>query len=330
LHNASLPLEALRYDVTPLGLHYTLSHFDIPALDAKTYRLSIHSRTFSLEELKALPQRTSRVTLECAGNGRAGMTPRYPSMPWTHGAVGTAEWTGIPLHLVLEKAIPPGTREIAFFGADRGFDSGVEHEFGRSLPLEEALGGDALLAWAMNGEPLAPQHGAPLRLVVPGWFGMASVKWLVRNEALAQPFDGYQQAVGYRYRKAPGEPGEPVRHMKVKSLMAPPGVPDWYTRRRLVEAGRVEITGRAWSGGGTPISSVALGVDGEWREAEIEAPRGKFAWQRWRCAWDASPGEPELACRATDALGMTQPDAPDWNMGGMGNNALHRIAVTVR
>jgi hypothetical protein len=118
--------------------------------------------------------------------------------------------------------------------------------------------------------------------------------------------------------------------MRVKSLIAPPGVPDWYTRRRLVEAGRVEITGRAWSGGGTPISGVALGVDGEWREAEIEAPQGKFAWQRWRCAWDASPGEHELACRATDALGKTQPDAPDWNMGGMGNNALHRVAVTVR
>ena len=299
-------------------------------LDAHAYRLSVEDRIFSLEELKVLPQRTIRVTLECAGNGRALMSPRYPSMPWTHGAVGTAEWTGVPLKALLQPFSGKDIREFAFFGADRGFDSGVEHEFGRSLTLDEALNGDALLAYRMNGEPLPPQHGGPLRLVVPGWYGMASVKWLVRIEALEKPFKGYQQAVGYRYRKARDEPGEPVRHMKVKSLMVPPGIPDWFTRRRLVEAGRIEIEGRAWSGAGAPISRVALGVDGQWREAELEAQAGRFAWQRWRCAWDASPGEHELACRASDALGKAQPDAPDWNMAGLGNNALHRVAVTVR
>ncbi|HEX4928913.1 MAG TPA: sulfite oxidase, partial [Burkholderiales bacterium] len=325
-------LEALRYDVTPVGLHYTLSHFDVPDVDEKTYRLEIDSREVSLAELRSLPAETLRVTLECAGNGRAGFAPRYPSMPWTQGGVSTADWTGARLKDLLSESgfARETTKEIAFFGADRGFDSGVEHHFGRSLTVEEAMQPEVLLAWAMNGQPLAPQHGAPLRLIVPGWFGMASVKWLSRIELLEQPFDGYQQVVGYRYTKQPGEIGTPVRHSRVKSLIAPPGIPDWYTGRRLVSRGRVEIQGRAWSGDGVPVTRVELGVDGEWRPAQLEAPAGRFAWQRWRASWEATPGEHELACRAADARGAEQPLAPDWNRGGMGNNSVHKIQVTVR
>jgi len=267
--------------------------------------------------------------MECAGNGRAGMTPRYPSMPWTHGAVGTADWTGVPLSKVLGLVKPaPAAVEIAFHGADVGFDSGVEHCFARSLALADIE--NALVAWAMNGQPLLPQHGAPLRLIVPGWFGMASVKWLERIEVLEQPFDGYQQATGYRYKNKPGEDGMPVRHMKVKSLILPPGIPDWYTRRRLVERGMVQIEGRAWSGAGLPITRVELAVDGEWRDAAVSPLQERFAWQRWHATWDARPGEHELACRATDASGSAQPLDPDWNLGGMGNNAVQRIQVTVR
>jgi DMSO/TMAO reductase YedYZ molybdopterin-dependent catalytic subunit len=329
LRHVSLPLEALRYDLTPVGLHYTLSHFDIPHLDEKSHRLKIGAREMSLAELKAMPPRTVRVTLECAGNGRAGFARRYPSMPWTQGGVGTAEWRGTSLRNVLGK-VPEGVKEIAFIGADRGFDSGVEHNFGRSLAVEEAMREEVLLAWAMNGEPLAPQHGAPLRLVVPGWFGMASVKWLSRIELLERPFDGYQQVVGYRYTQQRGEAGTPVRHAKVKSLMAPPGIADWYSGRRLVERGEVAIEGRAWSGAGAAVTRVELGVDGEWRAAEVEAPRERFVWQRWRASWDAAPGEHELACRAADAAGAVQPLEADWNVGGMGNNSVQRVRVTVR
>lgn len=334
LNNVSLPPEALRYDLTPVGLHYTLSHFDIPALKP-SHRLTIEGsverpRAFQVDELRALGEKTLRVTVECAGNGRAGMTPRYPSMPWTCGAVSTAEWTGVPLPALLGVAKPTRqAKEIAFHGADAGFDSGVEHHFARSLRLDEVTD-DVLLAWAMNGQPLPPQHGAPLRLVVPGWFGMASVKWLERIELLERPFDGYQQVVGYRYKKQSGSEGAPVRHMKVKSLITPPGVPDWYTRRRLVEQGTVEVQGRAWSGAGVAITKVELGVDGAWSDAAVEPRKSTFAWQRWRAKWQATPGEHELACRAADAQGAVQPLEPDWNMGGMGNNALHRIHVTVR
>ncbi|MFN2646280.1 MAG: hypothetical protein ABR570_14925 [Burkholderiales bacterium] len=159
---------------------------------------------------------------------------------------------------------------------------------------------------------------------------MASVKWLERIELLHQPFDGYQQAVGYRCKKLDGDDGVPVRQMKVKSLMAPPGIPDWYTGRRLLDAGRVIIEGRAWSGAGVAVARLELAVDGQCRDAELEPARERFAWQRWRCEWQATRGEHELSCRATDAAGARQPDEPDWNTGAMGNNALHRLHVTVR
>src|SRR5262245_55304401 len=172
--NAGILLEALRHDVTPVGLHYLLNHFDVPYVADPGWQLAVEGHvltpmSLSLTDLKALPARTLRVTMECAGNGRGLLTPRYPSMPWLHEAVGTAEWSGTALKHVLERAqLGDDVIEIAFIGADRGFDRGVEHNFGRSLKRERALSEDVLLAWAMNGNPLPPQHGHPLRLIVPG------------------------------------------------------------------------------------------------------------------------------------------------------------------
>jgi DMSO/TMAO reductase YedYZ molybdopterin-dependent catalytic subunit len=166
--------------------------------------------------------------------------------------------------------------------------------------------------------------------MVPGWFGMASVKWLARIDVLAQPFDGFQQVVGYQYRKHAGDPGVPITFAKVKSLMVPPGIPDWYTRRRLVEHSAVALSGRAWSGAGVAIERVEVSVDGLWRDAVLEPQRDRFAWQGWRFHWDATPGEHELACRATDAAGAVQPLEQDWNTNGMGNNAVQCVQVTVR
>ncbi|HSD53465.1 MAG TPA: sulfite oxidase [Burkholderiales bacterium] len=334
--NSALPLEALACEVTPVGLHYTLSHFDVPLLDDAAFRLAVgglvtQSLALALADIRRLPARTLRVTMECAGNGRGLMSPRYPSMPWLYEGVSTAEWTGTPLRYVLEQAgLRRDAVDIAFVGADRGFDRGVEHDYGRSLKPADALADDVLLAYAMNGAPLLPQHGFPLRLVVPGWFGMASVKWLTRIAVLDRPYDGLQQAVGYHYRKYKGDPGVPITHAKVKSLMVPPGIPDWYTRRRLLERGAVALAGRAWSGAGAPIARVEIAVDGAWRDAIVEPQRSRFAWQGWGCDWDASPGEHDLACRATDSTGATQPLEPEWNTNGMGNNAVHRLQVTVR
>ncbi len=334
--NPGMPLEALRHDITPTGLHYLLSHFDIPEVDPRDWRLSIGGRvrsplSLSLDELAQLPTRTLRVTLECAGNGRAGMSPRYPSMPWACGAVGTAEWTGTPLRGLLERAgLDDGAVEVAFLGLDRGFDRGIEHRYGRSLKVAHALSDDVLVVHAMNGQPLLPQHGHPCRLVVPGWYGMASVKWLSDIEVLDRPFDGFQQAIGYHYRRSASDPGVPVTTQRVRSLMIPPGIPDWYTRRRLVDAGRVELRGRAWAGS-VPVTRVEVAVDGVWQDARLAPPDAhRHAWRGWTCTWDALPGERLLQCRAHAADGSVQPLQPEWNTAGMGNNAVQSVQATVR
>jgi DMSO/TMAO reductase YedYZ molybdopterin-dependent catalytic subunit len=335
--NAGTLLETLRHDLTPPGLHYRLIHFDVPYVpSAAGWTLDITGRVerplrLTLDELKCYSERTLRVTLECAGNGRAATAPRSQSQPWHHEAVGTAEWTGTPLRPLLQQAgLDSTARDVVFFGMDRGFDSGIEHDYGRSLPPAQALGEDLLLAWAMNGVPLLPQHGFPLRLVVPGWYGMTSVKWLNRIEVIDRPFDGFQQVGNYIYRETADEPGTPVTIMRVKSLMVPPGIPDWYSRQRLVERGHVKLFGRAWTGAGVPITKVEVAVEGRWREATLDYELDRYAWRGWHFEWHARPGEHQLMCCATDANGETQPVEPRSDLGGFGNNAVHRVYVTVR
>ena len=270
------------------------------------------------------------VTLECAGNGRARLQPRPLSNPWLLEAIGTAEWGGTPLGPILDEAgLRADAREVVFTGADRGVQGGVEQDYQRSLRLDDAGRPEVLLVDEMNGAPLQPQHGFPVRLLVPGWYGMASVKWLRRIEAVAEPFEGYQQATSYRYRDDADDPGTPVSRIRVRALMTPPGIPDFFTRRRLVDAGPVTVVGRAW-GGRAPIRRVEVGIDGDWSEATLEPPLGEFAWRGWSFQWVAEPGEHRLTCRATDADGDIQPLDIPWNYQGMGNNAAQVVAVTVR
>ena len=163
-----------------------------------------------------------------------------------------------------------------------------------------------------------------------GWYVMASVKWLTRIEAINQPFDGPQQVGTYIYRDKPEDPGTFVQEIRVKSLMIPPGFPDFYSRRRFADAGQIELMGRAWSGNGVGIASVEVGINGSWREAKLTAPESKYAWTRWHCSWDATPGEHVLQCRARDANGQVQPLEPRWDVQGFGNNGVQTVAVTVR
>ncbi|OCW56358.1 sulfite oxidase [Hoeflea olei] len=333
--NSGILLETLALDVTPTGLHYLLTHFDVPLIDEASHRLHFTGAfetpfDLDLDEIRALPQVTQPVTLECAGNGRSGVSPRSHSMPWTYEAVGTSEWTGTPLRPLIERAGPKSDAvEIAFFGADYGFDKGVGHYFGRSLTLAQLAELDVLLVHAMNGQPLLPQHGAPLRLIVPGWYGMASVKWLGRIEALTAPFDGFQQVRTYRFRESDDDPGRPVTRMRVKSLMVPPGVPDWTSRKRYLRPGPVTLVGRAWSGGGVPVSKVEVELDGAWREARLDPQGARYAWTRWSCDWTATPGAHVLRCRATDADGQVQPLDPPWDVAGFANNAAQKVPVFV-
>ncbi|HEX6701340.1 MAG TPA: sulfite oxidase [Gaiellaceae bacterium] len=334
--NHALPLEALRHEITPLGLHYLLIHFDIPHVDPQTWRLELgghveRPRTLTLDELQARPARTLAVTLECAGNGRALLSPRPLSQPWLHEAVGTAEWTGTPLAPLLEEAaLSDGAREVVFTGLDRGVQGDDEHTYERSLPLDEALRDEVLLAYAINGQPLPPQHGFPLRLVVPGWYGMTHVKWLRTITVVAAPFRGWQQEVAYRVRDSEDDPGRPATRMLPRSLMVPPGIPDFFSRDRFLPPGPCVLEGRAWSGHGR-IERVEVSTDGgrSWADAELSEPPSEFAWRGWTHRWDAEPGEHELCCRATDADGNTQPTAPVWNFDGYCNNAVQRVRVTI-
>jgi sulfane dehydrogenase subunit SoxC len=335
--NHGLPLEALRYDVTPPGLHYVLTHFDIPAADPSSWHLEIGGAVdrplrIPLADLVRRPAVTSRVLLECAGNGRARLEPRPVSQPWLLEAVGTAEWTGTPLApLLLEAGLSPDAVDVVFTGADHGVERGVEQDYARGLPLGEALRRDVLLVWEMNGQPLPPQHGAPLRLVVPGWYGMAHVKWLARIDVVTEPFTGYQNATAYRLKVEADDAGEPVTRIRPRALLAPPGWPDFMTRERFVHAGVVRLSGRAWSGR-APVVGVQVSTDGgrTWDDAELAAadPAHPFAWRAWTYEWAAHPGPRELLVRATDEQG-TQPVEPEWNRQGMANNLVQRVAVTV-
>ena len=333
--NRGMPLEALRYDVTPVGLHYLLVHFDIPALDPATWRLAVGGTlrrrlALSLDDLRARPRVTMPVTLECAGNGRARLHPRPISQPWLVEAIGTAEWTGTPLAGVLDEAgLDPKTVELVFTGADHGIEKGTEHDYARSLSVVDATRPEVLLAYEMNGRPLEPQHGFPVRLLVPGWYGMTSVKWLARIDAVGEPFVGYQQTTAYWYKQTADERGEPVTRIRPRALVVPPGFPDYLTRTRTVEAGRVMLAGRAWSGL-APIVRVEVGIDDDWREATLGAELGRFAWRAWSCAWDATPGPHVLRCRATDQAGNVQPLDEPWNLQGMGNNLVQSVTVAVR
>ncbi len=333
--NRGMPLEALAYDVTPTGLHYLLVHFDIPVIEPSAWQLSVGGAverplTLSLRDLRARPSVTLTVTLECAGNGRAQLSPRPVSQPWIHEAIGTAQWTGTPLAPILEEAgLGADAVELVFTGADHGIQDDVEHDYARSLTFPQAMAPDVLLAYEMNGVSLEPQHGYPLRLVVPGWYGMASVKWLTRIEAVSEPFQGYQQTGSYRYTRDADDPGAPVERIRVRALMIPPGYPYFLSRERVLPSGRTNLRGRAWSGH-PPVTRVEVGVDGIWSDATMDPLISEHAWRGWSYLWEAHPGEHELTCRATDASGAVQPEEPPWTYGGYGNNAIQKIAVTVR
>ena len=339
--NHGIPLEALRYDVTPVGLHYLLIHYDIPDLAADGHTLTIDGevtrpRTLDLAELRALPRVTRRVTLECAGNGRALLEPRPVSQPWLVEAVGTAEWTGTPLAPLLRASgIDPAAVDVVFTGADHGVERGVEQDYRRALPIAEALRDELLLAYEMNGAPLLPQHGAPVRLIVPDWYGMAQVKWLRQITVLDRGFDGYQNAVAYRLRQRSDEAGEPVTRIEPRALVRPPGFPDFMSRVRMLRPGPCTLDGRAWSGY-APVSGVEVSTDGgaSWSAAALDQRAGDggepdWAWRRWSYGWTATPGRYVLSARATDSSGRVQPVDPPWNRGGFANNLVQRVEVAV-
>jgi DMSO/TMAO reductase YedYZ molybdopterin-dependent catalytic subunit len=335
-----LQLEALNLDLTPVGMHYLLIHFDVPTnIDEGKYRLKLRGffdkkLDLSLADLRRRPRVSVPVTMECAGNGRVNMKKRYwTHVPWNMEAIGTAVWTGVPLKdLLADAGLKNDAVELLFTGMDKGIQGGELQYYQRSLSIEDATKGEVLLAYEMNGQPLLPQHGAPLRLIVPGWYGMTNVKWLDSIEAISTRFDGYQMQA-YTFTKFPGDPEtKRMREIKVRSLMVPPGIPDFFTRVRLVEEGDVPLFGRAWAGP-RAVKRVLVSTDGgsSWDDATLAPkPVGKFAWIGWSYLWkDARVGKHFLMTKAIDEQGNVQDETEEWNYYAMGATMPQSVPVLV-
>jgi DMSO/TMAO reductase YedYZ molybdopterin-dependent catalytic subunit len=320
--NSETPLESARSWVTPNRLFFVRNHFDVPELDVDSWRLRVEgcvTRPFELtwDDLAALPERSVFATVECAGNGRSFLQPVAAGVPWGAGAVGHAEWTGVPLRVVLEQAgLKPEVVEIVAEGADCGSepDHPEPMNFARGLPLEKALDPDTLLATRMNGELLEPSHGAPVRLLVPGWYGVASVKWLQRIEAVNRPFGGYFQAVKYTVQRRRGDKliTVPIGPMAVKSEIIRPRAGE------ALGVGTNRLFGVAWAGPHT-VEQVEVSTDAgqSWNHAEVLGPAARYSWALWEYLWDVGePGDYTLLVRARAAEGSLQPAAPDPLDGG--------------
>jgi DMSO/TMAO reductase YedYZ molybdopterin-dependent catalytic subunit len=336
--NLEGPFAALNGRVTPNEQFYVRSHFPVPALDAATFRLRVDGAVdrellLSLDELKHLPAVTREATLECAGNGRIYLTPPAEGVQWELGAVGNAEWTGARLSDLLERSgVRPEAAEFLLEGADRGIAKQTpappgEIAYARSLPLAEA--DRVLLAYAMNGEPLSPDHGFPLRAIVSGHYAMASVKWLTRIHLATHPFQGYFQTTDYAFwDEEEGHPvRRPLREMALKSSIARPEA------GAVLEAGSVvTIAGAAWSGG-PPLDRVDVSTDGgaTWAAAQFLDPEQPGVWRRWQYAWHVpAAGEYVLVSRATDAAGHVQPGEHDERFGAYVIHHIVRAPVAAR
>ena len=320
--------------VMPNAHFYVRNHFQIPAIDPATFRLTVgglveRPLSLSLADLRHMRSQTLVVTLECAGNGRTLFHPSIEGEKWNLGAVSTAEWTGVPLVEILDRAgVRTGTREVVFRGADGGTldaHSGPI-SFERSLQLDQARESDALLAYVMNGEALPIQHGYPVRLVVPGWYAVASVKWLTEIELVDRPFTGHYQTDRYWYEwERNGQiVREPVTLQRVRALITEPA-PDEEVRR-----GELAIRGVAWSGA-APIARVEVSTgSGSWQEARLVSERKRYSWQWWELITRVEePGVVTLRARATDLAARTQPERSEWNRLGYGNNAIHQVPIRV-
>jgi DMSO/TMAO reductase YedYZ molybdopterin-dependent catalytic subunit len=322
--NAETPLERQVGVITPATRHYVRGHFAIPAAPD---RLAIDGavRTpiqLDLDQIRSLPPLSLVVTLECAGNGRAFLDPPVAGEQWRTGAVGTAEWTGASLRAVLQMAEPLSSAvEVLCVGADTGTpaDVGKRIAYERSLPIADALRDDVLVAYAMNGSDLPPEHGAPLRLVVPGWYGMASVKWLARLRLLEQRFEGFFQTDRY----VVGD--RPLREIAARALIAWPRDGERLAMRPFV------TRGYAWSGRGD-LARVEVSADGggNWRDATLSEGTSRYAWRQWHVAISPlASGQLVLIARAVTTAGTTQPLQEVRNERGYENNAARPIRIEI-
>ncbi len=328
------PLAAIQSWLTPNSLYYARNHYETPAIDISGWRLVVDGHTSSVLDLTyndvlEMPRRAMPVTMECAGNNRMDLDPPVSGNRFQGGAVSTALWTGVSLADLLDRAgAGPGAVEVVFEGADLGSPepSGAPSPYARSLPLEAARHPDMLLAYEMNGEPLPEDHGYPLRLVAPGWYGMASVKWLTRISLIDHPYEGFFQKERYVLDTGHGPP-EPLARMLVKSLFSRPRHGQVFER-----CAPLEVAGLAWSGAGE-IADVEISDDfGEtWTCANLDGLFHDYTWRQWTAVWTPPcAGHHTLMARARDENGDAQPMKNRWNRLGYAVNGVQSVCVNVR
>jgi sulfite oxidase len=332
------PLRYFDQYLTPVDAFFVRQHLPRPApIDRAAYRLTLNGMVsnpveVTLAELERLPQQTLPAVIECTGNGRGFYSPKVPGIQWGRGAIGNAEWSGPRISDVLKLAgVSASATWLEIDGADRGV--AATPDFVRAMPMHKALHPATLLALKMNGQPLPDIHGAPARLIVPGWDGTSSVKWVVRITAAAQQTAGFFMNPGYRYPKYALEPGsapkpaelEVIEGMPVKSTITAP------EDRAKLPLGPVTIRGFAWAGENA-IDRVEVSTDGgsRWTAAVLTGAKLPFAWRLWRHDWKPSEqGYYSILSRATDTAGRVQPIVSAWNPSGYLWNAIDRIGVLV-
>jgi len=343
-YNAEPPPGALADDLlTPVGTFYSRNHGQVPDLDPQAWRLRVDGLVdqpleLSLADLRErFEEVTLTATLQCAGNRRAGLLEvrDIPGEdPWGAGATSTAAWTGVSLAAVLTAAgVRPDATHVAFCAPDRAEEAQPPQPYGGSIGRAKAMAGEVLLAWAMNGEPLAALHGAPVRVVVPGYVGARSVKWVERVTAQDQPSDNYYQAVAYRLLPADCDPaqagpedGLPLGPVALNAAILRP------EHGQHVPAGPAEVAGYALAGDDRGIARVEVSVDGgaTWVQAALGEQAGPWAWRLWLATVELPTGEAEIVARAWDTTGATQPEsaAHVWNPKGYANSSWARVRVT--
>jgi DMSO/TMAO reductase YedYZ molybdopterin-dependent catalytic subunit len=337
--NLEMPFETLDGFITPTKSFYVRTHFPIPKIDKNKWRLRIEGEVekpfeINYDGLLKLESNKITATLECAGNNRNFLEPKVKGVQWGLGAVGNAEWTGIPLPILLDRAkVKPTAREVILEGADRGKledpkSPAGDLNFARSIPLEKA--NDVLLAYKMNDVDLPPKHGFPIRAIVPGWYAMASIKWLQRIIVTDRPFNGYYQTLDYAFWKRRGDNAElvPLSEMQIKAEIAQP------SEGETVPANsNVRVHGAAWTSNGE-ITKVEISSDdgATWNEAKLIGESKPDAWRLWECSWEtpARSGKATLIARATDSNGRTQPTERDPDRGTYMINHLLPITVEVK
>lgn len=336
--NVEMPFSSLADEITPNDSFYVRCHFPVPEISRTDWRLQVMGEVeeaFELdyEALKKMETQTIAATLECAGNNRRFLEPRVKGVQWGQGAVGNAAWRGVPLAAPLARARPrPGALEVILEGADEGpleerWAPPGKTRFARSLPLAKAQA-DVLLAYEMNGAELNAAHGFPLRAIVPGWYAMASVKWLCRIIVTSRPFDGYYQTLDYAYWERTDELARrvPLTKLQVKAQIARP-----QNGERVRANTALRVQGAAWSEG--EIAKVEFSADDgrSWQEVRLTSDSAPHAWRLWEYEWrtPATPGKCSLRVRATDARGHIQPREHDDDRGGYMINHVLPVVVEV-